>query len=219
MQDESYSVGRRRVVRLMRENGICAVQKRRPKRTTGSNHDFPVAPNLLERDLTADNPNEVWLTDITYVQTAEGWLYLAALLDMYSCKLLGWSMDQTMSRQLCIDALMMALQNRRPSHGLVQHSDRRSQYASGDYHQLLKDYDIICSMSRTGDCWDNAPIESFFGTLKTESLNRYRFESRHEARAEIFESIEIFYNQERSHSALDYVSPVGFEETHGTQVS
>ena len=219
MQARGHSVGRRRVARLMRENGIRAVQKRRTKRTTNSNHNFAVAPNLLDRNFEADKPNQVWLTDITYVRTSQGWLYLAAVLDMYSRKIVGWAMDRTMSRQLCINALEMAITNRKPAQGLVHHSDRGSQYASDDYQQLLEDQGFICSMSRKADCWDNAPMESFFGTLKTESLNRYTFESRNEARAEIFDFIEIFYNRKRTHSALDFVSPTGFEEAQAVQVA
>ena len=211
LQDRGYVVGRNRVARLMRENDIEAVQKRRSRRTTDSNHAFPTAPNLLNRNFVAMKPNEVWLSDITYIQTCEGWLYLAAVLDVYSRKIVGWSMDSTMSRKLCMDALEMAILARRPSPGLIHHSDRGSQYASGDYQELLEEHGMMCSMSRKGDCWDNAPMESFFGTLKTESLHRYVFETHDQARQEVFEFIEIFYNRKRSHSALDFMSPAGFE--------
>lgn len=213
LQDEGRTVGRNRVARIMRENGIQAVQPRRKKRTTDSNHAFPIAKNLLDRRFTTVTADEVWLADITYIETDEGWLYLAAVLDVYSRKIVGWAMDKTMSRKLCMDALNMAIVNRKPPEGLVHHSDRGSQYASGDYQQMLDDYGMTCSMSRKGDCWDNAPMESFFGTLKTESLHRFDFASRDEARRVVFEYIEIFYNRKRKHSVLDYASPTEFEET------
>ena len=151
------------------------------------------------------------LLDLTYVDTEEGWLYLAAILDVHSRKIVGWAMDRTMSRKLCMDALEMAVMVRQPGKGLVHHSDRGSQYASADYQAMLKQHGIVCSMSRKGDCWDNAPMESFFGTLKTESLHRYKFKTRNDARREIFEYIEIFYNRKRIHSALDFISPEAFE--------
>jgi transposase InsO family protein len=213
LQDEGRTAGRNRVARIMRTNGIRAVQPRRKKRTTDSNHAFPIAKNLVDRNFEAITANEVWLTDITYIETDEGWLYLAAVLDVYSRKVVGWAMDKTMSRKLCMDALEMAIINRTPPEGLVHYSDRGSQYASGDYQKMLDDHGMICSMSRKGDCWDNAPMESFFGTLKTESLHRLGFATRNQARRVVFEYIEIFYNQKRKHSALDYASPVGFEET------
>ena len=212
LKADGYIVGRNRVARIMRENGIRAVQKRRSRRTTDSNHSFPVARNLLERKFAAAAPNQVWLADITYVDTKEGWLYLAAVLDVYSRKIVGWAMDGTMSRKLCMDALKMAVLNREPPEGLVHHSDRGSQYASGDYQAMLDEHGMICSMSRKGDCWDNAPMESFFGTLKSESLHRYEFASRDEARREIFEFIEIFYNRKRRHSAIDFMSPAEYEK-------
>jgi transposase InsO family protein len=211
LKDEGRTVGRNRVARIMRENGIQAVQKRTSRRTTDSNHTFPVAKNLLERDFEAAAPNQVWLADITYVRTREGWLFLAAVLDVYSRKIVGWAMDKTMSRKLCMDALTMAVLNRKPPEGLVHHSDRGSQYASGDYQALLEEHGMTCSMSRKGDCWDNAPMESFFGTLKSESLHRYDFATRNAARREIFEFIEIFYNRKRRHSAIDFMSPAEYE--------
>lgn len=211
LQAQGRTVGRGRVARLMRDHGIRAVQKRTSRRTTDSNHSFPVAKNLLARDFEAAAPNEVWLADITYVRTREGWLYLAAVLDVYSRKIVGWAMDRTMSRKLCIDALEMAVLNRQPPEGLVHHSDRGSQYASGDYQALLDEYGMTCSMSRKGDCWDNAPMESFFGTLKSESLHRYDFVTRNAARREIFEFIEIFYNRKRRHSTIDFMSPAEYE--------
>ena len=211
LQDRGWTVGRNRVARLMRENGIRAIQKRQKKWTTDSDHPFPIAPNLVNRQFEASAPDQLWLADLTYVNTDEGWLYLAAVLDGCSRKIVGWAMDKTMSRRLCMDALKMAVQTRQPDSGLVHHSDRGSQYASSDYQALLEQYGLVCSMSRRGDCWDNAPIESFFGTLKTESLHRYRFKTRTEARQEIFQYIEAFYNRKRSHSALGYMSPEAFE--------
>ena len=188
-----------------------AVQKRKKKWTTDSNHPFPIAPNLVNREFEATEPDQLWLADITYVATDEGWLYLAAILDVYSRKIVGWSMDRTMSRKLCMDALKMAVLIREPGEGLMHHSDRGSQYASADYQAMLEKHDMVCSMSRKGDCWDNAPMESFFGTLKSESLHRYKFRTRNEARREIFDFIEVFYNRTRSHSALGYTSPEAFE--------
>ncbi|AWV89883.1 IS3 family transposase [Bradymonas sediminis] len=211
LKDEGRVVGRNRVARLMRDNGIKAAQKRRSRRTTDSNHAFPLADNLLAREFSTTQPNQVWLADITYVDTQQGWLYLAAILDIYSRKIVGWAMDETMGRKLCINALQMAVLNREPDEGLLHHSDRGCQYASGDYQELLKDYGMTCSMSRKGNCWDNAPMESFFGTLKTESLHRRVFATRDEARQEIFEYIEVFYNRQRKHSALDFASPSEFE--------
>lgn len=212
LHDQGYMVGRNRVAKIMRENGIRAVRPRRQKRTTDSNHAFPIAENILGRHFEAPAPNKVWLTDITYIETGEGWLFLAAVLDIHSRRIVGWAMDKTMSRKLCMDALNMGIVNRKPSKGLVHHSDRGSQYASGDYQQMLKDYGMICSMSRKGNCWDNAPMESFFGTLKTEWLHRMDFATRDEARQAVFDYIETFYNRKRKHSALDYASPAEFEE-------
>ena len=211
LQARGHTVGRNRVARLMRENGIRAVQKRKRKWTTDSNHSFPIAPNLVNRHFETDGPDQLWLADLTYVITEQGWLYLAAILDVYSRKIVGWAMDRTMSRKLCIDALEMAVTTRQPDKGLVHHSDRGSQYASADYQALLDKHEMVCSMSRTGDCWDNAPMESFFGSLKTESLHRYKFKTRNEARREIFDYVEVFYNRKRSHSALGFTSPEAFE--------
>lgn len=219
LQAVGWTVGRNRVARIMRENGIRAVQKRSRRRTTNSNHDFPVAPNLIDRQFDVDGPNEVWLADITYVPTREGWLYLAAVLDLYSRKIVGWAMSDSMSRQLCIDALTMAALRRKPPEGLIHHSDRGSQYASYDYQKLLATLGMTCSMSRKGDCLDNAPMESFFGTLKQESLHRMDFTNRDEARREIFSYIEGFYNRQRRHSALGYQTPTEYEDTGAAHVA
>lgn len=204
--------GHNRVARLMRLNGLRAKQKRAFKvKTTDSNHHQPVAANLLAQDFQTDQPDRKWLTDITYIATAEGWLYLAVVLDLYSRRIVGWAMSDCLERQLVIDALLMALQARRPPPGLLHHSDRGSQYASREYQALLTKYQLRCSMSRAGNCYDNAPMESFFSTLKSELIHHRRYATRAEARADIFEFIEVFYNRLRRHSALAFQSPVMFE--------
>jgi putative transposase len=200
-----------RVARLMRENGLRGRRRRRFRHTTDSNHGMPIAPNTLARDFTADAPNEVWVTDITYIPTREGWLYLAAILDLYSRRVVGWSMSDRITRQLTLDALTMALRARAPATGLVHHSDRGSQYASADYRTALATAGIECSMSRKGDCWDNAVAESFFATLKTELVHDTDWTTRAEARSAIFEYLEVFYNRRRRHSSIGYVIPEEFE--------
>jgi transposase InsO family protein len=208
---EEHGVGRRRVARLICEEGLFARRKRRFVCTTDSTHDHPVAPNLLERDFTAAQPNRVWVTDITYVWTAEGWLYLAAILDLYSRRVVGWALDASIDRHLALDALAMAVQARRPKPGLIHHSDRGVQYASGDYQKALKRIDAVCSMSGKGDCWDNAVAESFFATIKNELIYETDFCTRAQARAAIIEYIEVFYNRRRRHSSVGLVSPVHYE--------
>jgi putative transposase len=203
---EGRRVGRNRIARLMRRHGIQARQKRRFRKTTDSNHAFPLAPNLLARQFTATAPNQVWLADITCLPTLEGWLYLAVVLDMFSRKVVGWAMSDTMPQELTIAALRMAIVNRRPGPGLLHHSDRGSQYAAHDYRRLLDVHGMLCSMSRKGDCWDNAPMESFFGSLKTE-LDDGPFETRQAARTALFGFIEGFYNRHRLHSAIGYITP------------
>ena len=209
-QGVNYSEGR--VGRLMRENGIRAKQKRRFKATTQSKHNYPVAPNILNREFKVSEPNQVWVADITYISTDEGWMYLATILDLYSRMLVGWSMDKNMTRQLTMDALTMAYWRRKPNSGLLHHSDRGSQYASHDYQKLLSSYGMSCSMSGKGECWDNAVMESFYHTLKTELTLEKRYETRTEAKAHIFEYIEVFYNRQRRHSFLGYATPVEFEQ-------
>ncbi len=203
--------GRHRVARLMRVHGIKAKTVKRFRVTTDSKHRFPVAPNLLNRAFTTTRPNQVWLADITYISTTEGWLYLAVVLDLYSRRIVGWAMSDRINGALTLTALRQALANRQPSPGLIHHSDRGKQYAAGDYQKLLRDHGAICSMSRKGDCWDNAPCESFFGTLKQELVYQERFDTRDEAKAKIFEYIEVFYNRQRRHSAAGSHSPVEFE--------
>jgi len=204
-------IGRKRVERVMRENGIKVQLRRKFRATTDSEHALPVAPNLLERDFTASAPNEAWVTDITYVATEEGWLYLAAILDLFSRRVVGWAMGERLTRDLTLNALDMALTHRRPEAGLLHHSDRGCQYASADYQRALRQRGLVCSMSRKGDCWDNAVAESFFATLKIELVHRTRFTTRAQARAAVFEYIEAFYNRRRRHSTLGYVSPIDFE--------
>ena len=195
----------------MRENGIRAKQKRKFKATTDSKHSHPAAPNLLDRDFEASAPNQKWAADITYIHTREGWLYLAAIMDLYSRMIVGWSMSSRMTRRLVLDALEMAVGRRHPEAGLLHHSDRGSQCACGDYQKAIRAYGMICSMSRKGDCWDNAPMESFFHTLKTELIHHRDYRTRWEAKTDIFEYIEVFYNRSRRHSALGFITPEEYE--------
>jgi putative transposase len=200
-----------RIARLMKSHHIAAERKRKFVITTDSKHDLPVAENKLNQDFTASRPNEKWVTDITYVWTKEGWLYLAIVLDLFSRKVVGWSMNARMERGLVIAALAMALQARQPSKGLLHHSDRGSQYASNDYQKVLTDHGISCSMSRKGNCYDNAVMESFFATLKQELVYRRQYQSRRQAKQNIFEYIQVWYNRKRMHSSLQYLSPEQFE--------
>ncbi len=196
----------------MSANGIRAKQQRKFVMTTDSKHDLPVAENVLGREFSVDEPNRVWSSDITYIPTDEGWLYLAGVLDLCSRTAVGWSMSDSLERTLVVDALRMAYRRRRPGKGLIHHSNRGSQYASEHYRNLLKDYGMQMSMSRKGDCWDNAPMESFFGTLKKELVHHRKFRTRAEARRDIFDYIEVFYNRERLHSSLGYLSPLNYEK-------
>lgn len=203
---------RKTVARLMKQSGIQAktVKKFRVS-TTDSNHRQPIAENVVNRDFAPAAPNRTWVADITYVPTQEGWLYLAAVEDLYSRKIVGWSMSERIDSRLVVDALEMAVARQLPGDGLVAHSDRGVQYASEHYRELLTRHGITCSMSRRGNCWDNAPMESFFATLKKELIHWENYESRAAARQSIFEYIEVFYNRVRRHSALNYLSPVNFE--------
>jgi len=208
---------RKRVARLMQVQGLAAGRRKRFQRTTDSNHPFPIADNLLDRDFTAPAPNKVWVTDITYIWTAEGWLYLAAILDLYSRAVVGWAMSQQIDTKLCLTALDMAVRARRPAPGLVHHSDRGSQYASHNYRQALAAGAMICSMSRKGDCWDNAVAESFWATLKNEIPMDTVFSTRAEARRVIFEYIQGYYNSRRRHSSIGYLSPNQHEALYTEQ--
>jgi putative transposase len=201
------------VARLMQEHGIAAKTARKFRCTTDSNHDLPVADNLLDRQFDPAAPNEAWVADITYIPTREGWLYLAAVEDLCSRRVVGWSMADHMGSRLVVDALELAVQRRLPGEELLAHSDRGSQYASEHYQLLLASHRITCSMSRRADCWDNAPMESFFASLKKELVHDADFATRAEARAAIFEYIEVFYNGQRRHSSLGYVSPAEYEQS------
>ena len=207
------------VAELMREAGIAAKTTRKFRQTTDSNHSMPVAENVLDRDFDPEEPNTRWCADITYIPTREGWLYLAVVEDLFSRKVVGWSMGATMESRLVVDALEMALARRltlkgSSSSGLVAHSDRGSQYASEHYQRRLREERICCSMSRRGNCWDNAPMESFFASLKKELVHHEDYATREQAKASIFEYIEAFYNRVRRHSALGYVAPDEYERTH-----
>ncbi len=200
------------VAKLMRDNDIRAKTARKFRCTTDSNHRLPVADNVLGRQFDPEAPNERWVADITYIPTREGFLYLAVVEDLYSRRVVGWSMADHMESRLVVDALEMAVQRRLPGEGLLAHSDRGSQYASDHYQLLLAKHGIECSMSRRANCWDNAPMESFFASLKKELVHDANFETREEARAAIFEYIEVFYNNQRLHSSLGYVSPAEYEQ-------
>jgi putative transposase len=202
------------VAQLMKAHGIRAKAPRRFVRTTDSRHGLPVADNVLARDFDPPRPNVAWSADITYIPTADGWLYLAVVEDLFSRMIVGWSMDETMTSRLAVDALDMALRRRLPGAGLLAHSDRGSQYASEHYQRLLGQHGITCSMSRRADCWDNAPVESFFASLKRELVHDERYTTREQAKASIFEYVEAFYNRVRLHSSLGFLSPEEFERSH-----
>lgn len=209
---QGRDVSKRRIGRLMREESLVCKTKKKFKFTTDSNHDSPIAPNILDRKFTVDQPNQAWVGDITYIWTAEGWLYLATVIDLFSRRIVGWSMDKRMTVSLVNDALLAALHLRSPNDGLLWHTDRGSQYASLSHRKLLSDNGITQSMSRKGNCWDNAVAESFFHTLKTSLVNHKQYQTRAEAEQDIFEYIEVFYNRQRLHSTNDYWSPVDYEE-------
>jgi transposase InsO family protein len=202
------------VAKLMKRYGIRAKAPKRFVRTTDSRHDRPVFDNILDRAFEPDGPNVIWGADITFIPTADGWLYLAVVEDLFSRRIVGWSMDQTMTSRLVVDALDMALDRRRPGTGLLAHSDRGSQYASEHYQGVLARQGITCSMSGVAQCWDNAPVESFFATLKRELVHDEKYTTREAAKASIFEYVEVFYNRVRRHSSLGFVSPAEYERTY-----
>lgn len=206
-----YACSRHRVARLMQRHGVRAKQARRFRVTTASDHGLPVAPNRLGRQFSVAVPDRVWLADLTYVWTAEGWSYLAVVLDAYSRRIVGWALGARLTTALTLAALRMALQTRRPAPGLLHHSDQGTQYASAAYQNLLAQHGLECSMSRRGDCWDNAVVESFFHSLKIERLDDRRYATRHEAHTDLNDYIERFYNRLRRHSTLGYLSPVLYE--------
>lgn len=215
LQDEGFAIGRRRTARLMRENGLYAGQKRRFKRTTDSQHAFPVAPNSIDQDFSATGPNQKWGVDISSVWTREGWLYLAVVIDLFSRRVVGWAVGDRLHRELAINALQKAIVMRRPKPGLIHHSDRGSQcgsqYCSIDYQALLRSKGIVISMSGKGNCYDNAMVETFFKTLKSELIWRTIYQTRDQAEIAIARYIDGFYNPTRRHSALEYLSPAQFE--------
>lgn len=208
---ESTHVSRHRVARIMRKNGWRAKAARKFKATTNSNHKLPVAPNLLQQNFSASRPNEKWVSDITYIWTEEGWLYLAVVMDLYSRMVVGWSMSERMTSKLVIDALQMSIWRRKMPRGVIIHSDRGSQYCSHDYQKLLADNGFICSMSKRGDCYDNASMESWNHSFKIEAIHGERFSTRADAKNHVFEYIDVYYNRKRLHSRLGYLSPVYFE--------
>lgn len=211
LRKQGLHVGKQRVANSLKKQGLVAKAGRKFKATTNSKHNLPVAPNLLEQNFHADAPNQKWVSDITYIETREGWLYLAVVLDLYSRLVVGWSISERMNKVLVIDALKMALWRRKMPRNVIVHSDRGSQYCSQSYQRLLKQHGLICSMSKKGDCYDNAAMESWNHSLKVESIHGQRFETRAEAMAEVFEYINIYYNRQRLHSSLGYLSPEAFE--------
>jgi putative transposase len=211
LKAKGHRIGKKRIERLMREHGLRGRQKRRFRRTTDSNHDLVVAPNVLQRDFEPSAPDAAWVTDVTYVATSEGWLYLAAILDLFSRRVVGWAVSPTNDRALALRALHGALQVRRPAPGLVHHSDRGSPYASDDYRAALRAAGLVASMSRKGDCYDNAVAESFFATLRAELLDHESYATRKDAESSIRDYLDTFYNPVRRHSFLGYVSPIEFE--------
>jgi len=213
LKKEGKPCGKKRVERLMRQNGIKAKHKRKYKpQCTDSAHQMPVAKNLLDRQFSRAKPNEAWVTDTTYIPTSEGWLYLAVVLDLYSRRVVGWAMGTRNDTGLVLRALHMAAQHRQPPKGLLHHSDRGSQYASSHYQAALSQYGMICSMSRKGNCWDNAPMESWFHTLKVELVHDHKFTTHREAQAAIFEYMEVFYNRKRKCMTIGGISPAAYEE-------
>lgn len=212
LRKNGFKHGRNRIARLMKEQQLCGRQKRRYRLcTTDSHHDRPIAPNLLAQAPQASKVNQIWVADITYIKTGEGWLFLAAILDLYSRKIVGWNMSPLLDSQLVLKALQIALLTRQPPANLLFHSDRGVQYASIEYRQALAHAGLIPSMSRKGNCYDNAAMESFWSTLKLELVYRTQFITRQQARSALFDYIESFYNRQRSHSALNFLSPVDFE--------
>ncbi len=212
LRDQGQRCGRKRVARLMQERDLSARRKRRRVKTTDSHHSNPVAPNLLNRDFCATSPNTKWVTDMTAIETAEGELYLAVVIDIYSRMAVGWAMGNMHNERLITDALIMAVRRRRPDPGLLHHSDRGSEYTSSGYRALLKSYGIQVSMSRKANVWDNALMEAFFGTVKEECVYRSTFATRREARTALFDYLETFYNRTRRHSSLGYLSPLTYEQ-------
>lgn len=214
LKSMGYKVGRFLIRRLMKEHGIECKQRRRYKITTNSVHSKPVADNKLDRNFAVSKPNKVWVADITYLWTLEGWVYVAAVLDLYSRRVVGWAIAEHMRTELIADALKMAVSRRDPVFGLMHHSDRGSQYAGSDYQALLEQWGIEVSMSRKGNCWDNAVMERFFGSLKSERTDSKIYLTRSEAKTDVIDFIEGFYNTQRLHSTLNYMSPIAYEKSY-----
>jgi len=212
LRSQGHDVGRYRARSLMKKAGVSVKRRKIFKKTTDSKHNLPVAPNLLDRNFQVGRPNAVWCSDISYLWTMEGWLYLAVVIDLYSRKVVGWAMSNRLKASLVIESLLMAYWRRKPAKGLVHHSDRGCQYAGHDYQKLLDTYGMTCSMSRKGNCWDNAVVESFFHNLKTEWTADIIYRNRDEARGDVLQYIEMFYNSHRLHSTLGYKNPNGFEK-------
>jgi len=212
LQDRGHRVSKNRVARRMRDAGLRSKVRRKYRVTTDSKHQFPVAPNLLARDFTAEVPDKVWVSDITYLATRTGWLYLTVIIDLFSRMVIGWALSSSLSHEMVVAALKRAVRKRRPGKGLVFHSDRGVQYACTDFRKELGKYGFIQSMSRKGNCWDNAVAESFFGIMKTELVYHEKYEGHQDTLHSIFEYIEAFYNRERRHSTLGYLSPVEYEK-------
>lgn len=209
---QGHPVGRYRARSLMKKAGVSVTHRKKFRRTTDSKHNLPVAPNLLNRNFQVDRPDKVWCSDITYLWTMEGWLYLAVIIDLFSRKVIGWAMSHRMKASLVMEALSMAYWRRKPAKGLIHHSDRGSQYAASHYRHRLDVYGMLCSMSRKGDCWDNAVVESFFHSLKTEWTSKILYQTRNDARNDVIKYIEMFYNSQRLHSYLGYKQPNDFEK-------
>jgi len=214
LQADGVPCGEDTVRQVLRENGLYSRIRRKFVVTTDSNHSAPIADNILNRDFSAERPNEKWVADITYIATAEGWLYLAAVMDLFSRRIVGWSMSEFIDAALATSALKMAVEQRGPDAGLLHHSDRGVQYASGDYQDILKEGQIVGSMSRKGNCWDNAVMENFFGSLKNEWVRDQVFATRQAAKESLFNYIEVFYNRQRRHASLGYLSPAAYEEQY-----
>jgi len=212
LKEKGVPCSQNRVARVMKKEGIRSIVPRKYRATTNSKHKFPVAPNHLKQNFNVKEPNKVWVSDITYIATSEGWLYLASVMDLGSRRVKGWAMSDRITQDLTINALNMAVSNNPTTNGIMHHSDRGSQYACNAYRKLLKSNGLICSMSRKGNCWDNAPMESFFHTLKTEWAYRFKYKTRKEAKTSLFGYIEIFYNRQRRHSALQYMNPCQYED-------
>jgi putative transposase len=218
LNEMGFPVSKNRVARRMKAAGLRSIVRRKYRATTDSKHSYPVADNLLRRNFTTDGPDKVWVSDITYIATARGWLYLTVFIDLFSRMVVGWALSSSLSTEMVLTALKRGLRNRRPGARLVIHSDRGVQYASRDFRKVLEKHQFVQSMSRKGDCWDNAVAESFFGIIKSELIHHERFKGPQDSLKAIFEYIEVFYNRKRKHSTLGYKTPAGFEQVKKSAV-